>query len=365
MRWFASLVLALTLGVMGCSETTDPNGTGGDGGAAGVGGIGGDGGTAGNGADQGAFTNARRVANVSTATGSESAPFISLDRKLLLWSAVRPEGLGDKDIYVATRGDAGDEFSAPMNFNDYCGCVVNTEYRENYPYLSPDGLTLYWNSRDRPGAPGSYDIWYATRASVDDSFGTASPMNSINTPHGDSVPRLSNDQLTLFFVSTRPGGQEDGVQDIWVATRASESDPFSNPINANAWAGTDINTVLPETAPSISGAEDALFFSDSATDLINVRPGGEGQHDIWVAVRDGTDGTFSAPMNLNDLGIGSELAVPAAVNTELAEMQAYVTPDWPAPGATMVYMTNRDSEGGQYDRDIWLAEWTDALDGSP
>jgi hypothetical protein len=39
MRWFASLVLALALAVMGCSEASDPGGTGGDGGSAGHGGA--------------------------------------------------------------------------------------------------------------------------------------------------------------------------------------------------------------------------------------------------------------------------------------------------------------------------------------
>jgi hypothetical protein len=349
MRFFIGLVLALAL-MAGCS---DENGEGGSGG-------GGSGGSA----DQGTFANARRVANVSTATGAESAPFISIDGKLLLWSAVRPEGLGGKDIYVATRTSTDDEFSAPMNFNDYCSCAINTEYRENYPYMPEDGLTLYWNSLDRPGGPGHYDIWYATRASIDDPFGEAAPMNSINTPYGDSVPRLSKDQLTMFFVSTRPGGERDGVQDIWVATRASKSDEFSNPINANAWAGTEINLELPETGPSISGTEAALFFSDSATDPLNVRPGGEGQHDIWVALRDGEEGMFGEPINLNDLGIGSGLEIPGAVNTELWELQAYVTPDWPARGATMVYVTNRDSAAGAFDRDIWVADWTDTLDAS-
>ena len=190
-------------------------------------------------------------------------------------------------------------------------------------------------------------------------------MNSVNTPDGDSVPRLSEDQLTLLFVSTRPGGQKDDVQDIWIATRTSISDEFSGAINANEWAGTEINTALPETGPSISGSETALFFSDSATDLINVRPDGEGQHDIWVALRDSEDGGFSLPINLNDLGLGSELEIPQAVNTDLAELQAYVTPDWPARGARIVYMTNRNSEGGILDRDIWVADWIDGVEGSP
>ena len=50
MRWFVSLVLALALGVMGCSEAS---GTGGDGGSGGIGGSAGHGGTGGDGGDGG------------------------------------------------------------------------------------------------------------------------------------------------------------------------------------------------------------------------------------------------------------------------------------------------------------------------
>ena len=49
MRWFASLVLALALGVMGCGETS---GTGGDAGSGGIGGSAGDGGTGGAGGSE-------------------------------------------------------------------------------------------------------------------------------------------------------------------------------------------------------------------------------------------------------------------------------------------------------------------------
>ena len=49
MRWFASLVLALAVGVMGCG---DSEGTGGDAGSGGVGGSAGDGGTGGAGGSE-------------------------------------------------------------------------------------------------------------------------------------------------------------------------------------------------------------------------------------------------------------------------------------------------------------------------
>jgi len=71
MGWFAALVLALALGVMGCSEAAGTGGAGGmagNGGAGGVAGVGGDGGMAGNGGAGG-------VAGSSGTGGSMSGVF--------------------------------------------------------------------------------------------------------------------------------------------------------------------------------------------------------------------------------------------------------------------------------------------------
>ena len=44
---------------------------------------------------------------------------------------------------------------------------------------------------------------------ADFSFGTPIPVPNINSKYVDGGPRISSDNLTLFFVSSRPGWEED------------------------------------------------------------------------------------------------------------------------------------------------------------
>jgi len=75
MRYFMGLVLALALGVMGCSETSGTGGTAGDGGAGGVGGDGGMGGSAGTGGTGGVVRDCTGVGNLIGCTSGDVEGF--------------------------------------------------------------------------------------------------------------------------------------------------------------------------------------------------------------------------------------------------------------------------------------------------
>ena len=90
--------------------------------------------------------------------------------------------------------------------------VVNTDYNDGAPWLSPDGLTMYFAS-NRPGE-GSDDILIATRSSLSEPFSEPVPIvGNVNSPYLDTLPFLSPDGQTLYFWSDRPGGA--GGDDIW------------------------------------------------------------------------------------------------------------------------------------------------------
>jgi len=72
----------------------------------------------------------------------------------------------------------------------------------------------------------------------------------------------------LFFASRRPGGL--GGVDLYVTTRATTDDPWSDPVNL----GPTINSSYNEAYPSISADGRALFFTSN-------RPGGFGDRDLW------------------------------------------------------------------------------------
>jgi hypothetical protein len=71
-----------------------------------------------------------------------------------------------------------------------------------------------WFASTRPGGAGMHDIYRAVRPSVDQPFGTPIPVAGINGPSRDDDPWLSPDGHTLFFTSEISGNQE-----IYVARR--------------------------------------------------------------------------------------------------------------------------------------------------
>jgi hypothetical protein len=71
----------------------------------------------------------------------------------LYFTSTRAGGYGDFDIWVSTYG--GGNWGAPTNL----GAVVNTAYADNCPWFAPDGRTMYFSST-RLGGQGDYDIWY-------------------------------------------------------------------------------------------------------------------------------------------------------------------------------------------------------------
>jgi hypothetical protein len=144
-------------------------------------------------------------------------PWISTDGLELYFGSYRGGGYGHCDICVARRATEGDAWGAPVNL----GPVVNSAYEDQYPCLSPDGLLLFFSDHNihlpRPGGYGSSDMYVSRRPTTQGSWGA--PVNlgpQVNGPYADQGPRVSPDGLTLYFSSLdRPGGY--GRWDIWQA----------------------------------------------------------------------------------------------------------------------------------------------------
>ena len=193
-------------------------------------------------------TNLGATVNSSTLDGE---PSISADGLSLYFVSIRSGGYGEGDIWVTMRATVSDPWGEPENL----GSAVNSSAWDGEPSISSDGLSLYFGSQ-RSGGYGGADIWVTTRASISDPWGQ--PVNlgpTINTPFDDVDECISADGLSLYIDSFRDGGY--GSTDIWVAKRETLSDPWSEPINL----GPTINTT-GESAPSISADGLVLFFSD-------------------------------------------------------------------------------------------------------
>jgi hypothetical protein len=150
-------------------------------------------------------------------------------------------GLGD--IHLA-RLNPAQGWTAPLNL----GCQVNSAAGEAGPsYFEANGNAfLYFSSGP--------DI-YASQQQADGSFGTAVPVAELNSATaGDFRPNVRKDGLEIVFDSNRGG--TIGGQDLWFATRASVDDPWSTPVNA----GATLNTAANETRGSFSWDATTLYF---------------------------------------------------------------------------------------------------------
>lgn len=122
--------------------------------------------------------------------------------------------------------------------------------------ISGDGKSVYY-TQDRWNEAGA-DIYFATRDSISGPFDDPLPVESINTPnYRESSPSVTNDGLTMYFVSNRPGGY--GLEDIWAASRATTDEPFGEAINL----GATINSAKSDDAPFISD-DSVLYYTRNA-----------------------------------------------------------------------------------------------------
>jgi len=74
----------------------------------------------------------------------DHSPFIAPDESYIIFSSFRPGGYGMSDLYISFRKDNG-TWAKPKNL----GRTINSTAKDEYPYISPDGKYLFFNS-NRP-----------------------------------------------------------------------------------------------------------------------------------------------------------------------------------------------------------------------
>lgn len=203
--------------------------------------------------------------------GNDLCPTLTLDGHRLYFVSDRAGGIGKQDLYVARRRNKRDDFGWRPAVN--LGSAVNSPDNDFTPALFEDtaGQTVLYFGSDRPGGMGSVDI-YSSLLGYDGTFQPASLVVELSTPWIDERPFVRKDGLEMFFDSDRPGTL--GSTDLWVATRASTSEPWTTPINL----GPAVNSASVEVRPSLSFDGTTLYFNST-------RPGGLGSSDIYVTRR--------------------------------------------------------------------------------
>jgi hypothetical protein len=86
---------------------------------------------------------------------------------------------------------------------------------DNSPFISPDGLLLFFES-DRSGGYGDFDIWVSKRKTTKDEWGQAVNLGpSINSEFTEYLPGTSLDGSQFYFVKANVPGFDH--TDIWKA----------------------------------------------------------------------------------------------------------------------------------------------------
>lgn len=245
----------------------------------------------------------------------------------------RPGGYGKWDIWVSTRETLDDPWGAPINL----GPQVNTGQDDCGAYVSADGTELYFQS-NRSGGYGGWDIWMTTKHFTDrnpDGY-WSEPQNLgslINSSNWEGTPWLSSDGLELYFYArNRTGGYGNG--DIWISRRATKNDPWGEPTNL----GPIVNSSAFDICPTLSPDGLLLFFSE---DIIgSLRPGGFGSADMWMSRRASISDPWGTPVNLGPI-----------VNSSSHDTGPRVSPD----GSTLYFSSEKPGGFGGIYGDMYQA----------
>jgi len=156
------------------------------------------------------FEKPDKIGPTINTNGHEATISISPDGKQLF---IYKDDNGDGNIYVSNL--KGMDWSAPEKL----GPEINTKYWETHACLSPDGNTLYFVS-NRPGGYGGRDIWMSEKL-ASGKWGKAQNMGPlVNTEYNEESPFISNDGVTLFFSSQ--GHENMGGFDVFTVTLNQE-----------------------------------------------------------------------------------------------------------------------------------------------
>jgi peptidoglycan-associated lipoprotein len=125
---------------------------------------------------------------------------------MLFFSSDLANGQGGKDLWVAIRKSAGEQFGKPLNL----GPNINTPGDEMFPFLRND-TTLYFSSNGHPGM-GGLDLFRSTL--VNGQWGPPINMQYPMNSAGDDFSIVFNPEEDKgFFTSNRRGGR--GSDDIY------------------------------------------------------------------------------------------------------------------------------------------------------
>lgn len=215
------------------------------------------------------------------------------------------------------------------------GTMINTEYNEIAPTISPDGKTLYFSRVSHPqnthGVKGSQDIWYSDLRSNGTWASARRLLAPLNKEDYNSLYSITPDGNTILI----KGAYKNGVY---------ETRGFSTSKKGNRGWSAPNQLDIPGYSKLSKGQFDCGFLSTDGKTLVMSFSEKKNSKvdDLYVSFKQ-KDGSWSKPVNL-----GKE------INTEeFTETTPFLAPD----GVTLYFSSDR--KGGQGSNDIYYSKRID------
>ncbi len=160
-----------------------------------------------------------------------------------------PGGHGHSDLWVSTRASKESPWGSPKNL----GPIVNTINAEDTPCVSANGLELYYMS-NIPDDPQNSQILMTTRPTKDDPWGAPVTLSSnVNSNQYEYTPYISADGLSLFF------SRGFSKAHVWVSRRPTITAPWER---AELFGPVNSGTGIFMAAGGTDGTEFCVSFSE-------------------------------------------------------------------------------------------------------
>jgi len=176
---------------------------------------------------------------------SDASPFLSYDGLTLYFTRRETNTYYHNRIYEATREQSTGPFTSIRELSELNSSGANVIW----PWVSPDNLRMYYSK-------SVARLIFSQRGSVHDIWPRGSDITELNALGKIYDPSLTADELIIVFHSPYLPGSVGN--DIWMAERTDRTSPFGN-----ARSVTEINTASHESGAFISPDGLTLFFASN------------------------------------------------------------------------------------------------------
>lgn len=139
--------------------------------------------------------------------GFETGGALAPDGNSIFFASKRDGGQGGTDIYMC-RKLPNMKWGLPISIG-----ILNTEYNEEFPFMAPDGKTLYFSSEGH-NSMGGFDLFYSVWDQENNTWSTPKNVGyPVNSPEDDLTISFTENNRVAYISSAREGGLGD--LDIW------------------------------------------------------------------------------------------------------------------------------------------------------